>query len=58
LCLRAGDDDLYMHLFRAVYATLAVYYYCPPRVNGILFKAEIQGHRMIATTTDKETLRS
>ena len=47
-----------MHLFRAVYATLAVYYYCPPRVNGILFKAEIQGHRMIATTTDKETLRS
>ena len=55
---RMGDDDLYMHLFRAIYATLAVYYYCPPRVNGILFKAEIQGHRMIATTTDKETLRS
>jgi hypothetical protein len=53
-----GDDDLYMHLFRAIYATLAVHYYCPPRVNGILFKAEIQGHRMIATTTDKETLRS
>jgi hypothetical protein len=53
-----GDDDLYMHLFRAIYATLAVYYYCPPRVNGILFKAEIQGHRMIATTTDQETLRS
>jgi hypothetical protein len=39
-------------------STLAVYYYCPPRVNGILFKAEIQGHRMIATTTDQETLRS
>ena len=51
---RMGDDDLYMHLFRAIYATLAVHYYCPPRVNGILFKAEIQGHRMIATTTDKE----
>ena len=28
-----------MHLFRAVYATLAVHYHCPPRVNGILFKA-------------------
>jgi hypothetical protein len=55
---RIGDDDLYMHLFRAIYATLAVYYYCPPRVNAILFKAEIQGHRMIATTTDQETLRS
>jgi outer membrane biosynthesis protein TonB len=55
---RSGEDDLYMHLFRAIYATLAVYYYCPPRVNGILFKAEIQGHRMIASTTDQETLRS
>ena len=55
---RIGEDDLYMHLFRAIYATLAVYYYCPPRVNGILFKAEIQGHRMIASTTDQETLRS
>ena len=29
-----------------------------PRVNGILFKAEIQGHRIIASTTDQETLRS
>jgi outer membrane biosynthesis protein TonB len=55
---RIGEDDLYMHLFRSIYATLAVYYYCPPRVNGILFKAEIQGHRMIASTTDQETLRS
>ena len=24
---RMGEDDLYMHLFRAVYATLAVHYY-------------------------------
>ena len=47
-----------MHLFRAVYATLAVYYYCPPRVNGILFKAEIPTFGDVATTTDQETLRS
>ena len=43
---RHGDDDLYMHLFRAIYATIAVFYFCPPRVNDTLFKAEIQGHRM------------
>ena len=30
---RHGDDDLYMHLFRAIYATIAVFYFCPPRVN-------------------------
>ena len=48
---RMGDDDLYMHLFRAIYATLAVYYYCPPRVNAILFKAEIQGHRIVPMHT-------
>jgi hypothetical protein len=38
--------DLYMHLFRSIYATIAVLYYCPPKVNRTLFKAEIQGHRL------------
>ena len=43
--LREGKDRRYMHLYRAVYATLAVYLYCPVRINAYLFKAEIQGHR-------------
>jgi hypothetical protein len=55
---RHGNDDLYMHLFRAVYATIAVYFYCPQHINATLFKAEIQGHRMIAGTKSKKTLRS
>ncbi|MBE7158042.1 MAG: hypothetical protein INR62_06345, partial [Rhodospirillales bacterium] len=38
-------DALYLHLFRAVYATIAVHWFCPPRVNRLVFKAEIQGHR-------------
>ena len=40
-------DTLYLHLFRAVYATVAVHWFCPPRVNRLVFKAEIQGHRQI-----------
>ncbi len=40
-------DALYLHLFRAVYATIAVHWFCPPKVNRLVFKAEIQGHRQI-----------
>jgi hypothetical protein len=47
-----------MHLFRAVYATIAVYFYCPQQVNATLFKAEIQGHRMVADASTKRALRS
>ena len=47
-----------MHLFRAVYATLSVYFYCPQHINSTLFKAEIQGHRMVADASTKRALRS
>jgi hypothetical protein len=53
LVLRHGGMDLYMHLFRAVYATIAVYFYCPQQINATLFKAEIQGHRMVADASTK-----
>ncbi|MBV9998336.1 MAG: hypothetical protein JO015_04390 [Verrucomicrobia bacterium] len=55
---REGENDLYMHLFRAIYATLAVHYYCPPRINPTLYKAEIQGHRMIVDADDPKERRS
>ncbi|MBV8901977.1 MAG: hypothetical protein JOY92_17895 [Verrucomicrobia bacterium] len=55
---REGEDDLYMHLFRAIYATLAVRYYCPPGINPTLYKAEIQGHRMIVDADDPKERRS
>ena len=41
---RADRDDLYSHLFRAVYATIAAHWFCPPNVPEHNFKAEIQGH--------------
>ncbi|HEY9747690.1 MAG TPA: protelomerase family protein [Allocoleopsis sp.] len=43
----AENDDgerLYTHLFRAVYAEIATYYYKPQWVPDHRFKAEIQGH--------------
>ncbi|MEA5599118.1 protelomerase family protein, partial [Rivularia sp. UHCC 0363] len=45
---REGRDDLYSHLFRAVYATIAAHWFCPPNVPEHNFKAEIQGHFTIA----------
>jgi hypothetical protein len=39
-----GKTNLYTHLFRKIYATIATYYYCPPTVDEAEFRAEIQGH--------------
>ena len=55
---RPGDDALYLHLFRAVYATIAVHWFCPPRVNRVLYKAEIQGHRQIIDAPNATMRRS
>jgi len=44
---RTTREELYTHLFRAVYARIAVYWYCPPTVADITYMATIQGHRFI-----------
>lgn len=46
---RETDDPegskLYTHLFRAVYATIAAHWFCPPQIqHEHYFKAHIQGH--------------
>lgn len=41
---RTDKDNLYTHLFRAVYATIAVHWYCPPKVSELEYRAYIQGH--------------
>ncbi len=43
---RAGGN-LYTHLFRAVYATIATFWYCPANVDTVEFRAAIQGHYQI-----------
>ncbi len=41
---RDGKNNLYSHLFRAVYATIATHWFCPPSVSDLEFRAYIQGH--------------
>jgi hypothetical protein len=55
---REGKDNLYTHLFRAVYATIATFWFCPPRVNDVEFKAAIQGHYAILDEENSERRRS
>lgn len=43
-----NGSRLYTHLFRAVYAEIATYYYKPSWVPDHRFKAEIQGHFKLA----------
>jgi hypothetical protein len=42
--LRSEKDDLYTHAFRAVYARIAVLFFCPPSVNDVLYANAILGH--------------
>ena len=40
---RDGKDNLYTHLFRSVYSTIATFWYCPPQVPELEYRAAIQG---------------
>jgi hypothetical protein len=51
---RSDKDNLYTHIFRAVYATIAAHWFCPPNVPEHQYKAEIQGH--FTMTQDGEKL--
>ena len=55
---REGKDNLYTHLFRAIYATIATFWYCPPTVNDTEFKAAIQGHFAVLDEANSELRRS
>jgi hypothetical protein len=52
--LRSGKGNLYTHLFRAVYATIAAHWFCPPQVSDLEFRAYIQGHFQILNETNTE----
>jgi hypothetical protein len=44
---REGKDNLYTHLFRSVYATIATHLYCPTWISDLEYRATIQGHYFI-----------
>ncbi len=54
---RAGGN-LYTHLFRAVYATISTFWYCPPHVDPVEFRAAIQGHYQVLDAKDPALKRS
>jgi len=55
---REGKDNLYTHLFRAVYSTIATFWYCPTEVPELEFRAAIQGHYQILEEGQTELRRS
>lgn len=55
---RDGKENLYTHMFRAVYATIAVFWYCSPSVNDVEFRAAVQGHFQILDEKNPELRRS
>lgn len=50
---RDGKNNLYTHLFRAVYATIATYWFCPTTVSDLEFRAYIQGHFKVLDETNR-----
>ena len=55
---REGKDNLYSHLFRAIYATIACHWYCPPSVPEMEYRAAIQGHYQLLNEKDEKLRRS
>ncbi|WP_228025226.1 protelomerase family protein [cf. Phormidesmis sp. LEGE 11477] len=55
---REGKDNLYTHLFRSVYSTIATFWFCPPAVPELEFRAAIQGHYKVLEEGQTELRRS
>ena len=55
---REGKDNLYTHLFRSVYSTIATFWFCPPEVPELEFRAAVQGHFKVLEEGRTELRRS
>lgn len=55
---RDAQDNLYTHLFRSVYATIAAHWFCPPSVPLLEYRAAIQGHYQILDEQNPQLRRS
>lgn len=55
--LRPGVQDLHKVLSQGVYARLAVYWYCPPALDELMYMGTIKHFpRIVEATTDEERL--
>ena len=55
---RKDKDNLYTHLFRAVYSTIAAHWYCPPKIPVIEYRAAIQGHYQVLDEKNPQLRRA
>ncbi len=55
---RDGKENLYTHLFRSVYSTIATFWFCPTAVPELEFRAAIQGHYKVLEEGETELRRS
>ena len=55
---RKDKDNLYTHLFRSVYSTIAAHWYCPPKIPVIEYRAAIQGHYQVLDETNPQLIRA
>jgi hypothetical protein len=55
---RDGRENLFTHLFRSVYATIATLWFAPTSVDASEYKAAIQGHYAILEEPDSSLRRS
>ncbi|WP_201374553.1 protelomerase family protein [Ktedonobacter robiniae] len=49
-----GEHDVYTVLYRSVYGSLALYWYCPATVSTSIYLATIEGHRYIREAPSAE----
>jgi hypothetical protein len=56
---RAGrEDNLFVHLLRAVYGTIATFYFAPPTINALVYLATIEGHYWLLRAESEEQRRN
>ena len=55
---RDGKDNLYTHLFKAVYSTIACHWYCPVSVPKMEYASAIQGHYKLLDNPNGKLRRS
>lgn len=48
------EENLFTHLFRACYGTLATWLFAPPSVNALVYKATIYGHYWVLQARTEE----
>src|SRR5579864_8140130 len=38
------ENNLFVHLFRGIYGTIAIYHFCPSVIHDLTYRATIEGH--------------